>query len=235
MYAYLYEPREERCAGLQNELASAGIETSLIGDDFFAQDLKLLSSGSGSTRAILLTASDKLLDQISRLRSAGCENVIIVLRDFRDSAKAAEALDRGADHDVVVPVRGVDLRARIKAVIRRANGHAAEQVQVGDVTAYFDGRDPEIQGQRVKLSRREHAIFSELALGAGRVVSKAAIYDAVYGLAEVPPFDKVVDVYICKIRKKLDATTEMGGRYIETVPGRGYRFSSDAFGEKRSV
>ncbi len=77
---------------------------------------------------------------------------------------------------------------------------------MGEVTAYFDGRDPEVAGERVKLSRREHAIFQHLALNAHRVISKAAIYDAVYGMADDQPFDKVIDVYICKIRKKIDAS-----------------------------
>ena len=131
-----------------------------------------------------------------------------------------------------MPIKGVDIRARINAVVRRARGQSGDLVQVGEVTAYFDGRDPEVSGRRMKLSRREHAIFNELALSAGRVVSKASIYDSVYGLAEVPPFDKVVDVYICKIRKKLDASVPFGARYIETVPGRGYRFSDDAFQAK---
>ncbi len=59
------------------------------------------------------------------------------------------------------------------------------------------------------------------------MISKSSIYDAVYGVVESPPFDKVVDVYICKIRKKFDEAAEAGARYIETVPGRGYRLSAD--------
>ena len=62
-------------------------------------------------------------------------------------------------------------------------------------------------------------------LNAGRVVSKGAIYDAVYGMSEEQPFDKVIDVYICKIRKKIDQSAESGHNYIETVHGRGYKFA----------
>ena len=56
-------------------------------------------------------------------------------------------------------------------------------------------------------------------------MSKAALYDAVYGMAEDQPFDKVIDVYICKIRKKIDLAAGPGHRYIETVHGRGYKLS----------
>lgn len=62
-------------------------------------------------------------------------------------------------------------------------------------------------------------------LNARRVVSKAAIYDALYGMAEDQPFDKVIDVYICKIRKKIASAAGPGHRYIETVHGRGYKLS----------
>ena len=156
------------------------------------------------------------------------------MRDFRNSRDTAAALDAGADDDIVIPVKSVELRSRINSITRRSHGHAAESVNVGEVTAYFDGRDPEISGQVVKLSRREHAIFQQLVLNAGRVVSKATIYDAVYGMSEEQPFDKVIDVYICKIRKKIDQSAASGHNYIETVHGRGYKFAAVAETMKRA-
>jgi two-component system cell cycle response regulator CtrA len=57
------------------------------------------------------------------------------------------------------------------------------------------------------------------------VISKDAIYDAVYGSSIDQPFDKVIDVYICKLRKKIASASESGWQYIETVQGRGYRLS----------
>ena len=60
---------------------------------------------------------------------------------------------------------------------------------------------------------------------ANKVISKSAIYDAIYGMEEDQPFDKVIDVYICKIRKKIDAVAPDGDSHIETVHGRGYKFA----------
>ena len=228
MQIYVYERREERLDGLTKELSQAGITVQTVDDAFFTRDLSLLDPTRTYTRPFLLAATDGLHGQITALRNAGCRNPILVMRDFRNARETAEALNRGADQDLVIPIKGLELKARVHAILRRANGHVREDVRIGEVTAYLDGRDPEIGGQRIRLSRREHAIFNQLALNAGRVVSKAAIYNAVYGVAEIPPYDKVVDVYICKIRKKFDASAESGARYIETVPGRGYRFTADA-------
>jgi two-component system cell cycle response regulator CtrA len=93
------------------------------------------------------------------------------------------------------------------------------------LTAYFDGRDPVISGNRIKLSKREHSVFQHLALNSNKVISKDAIYDAVYGSAIEQPFDKVIDVYICKLRKKISAASSSGWQYIETVQGRGYKLT----------
>ncbi len=226
MHIYLYEPRDDRIGGLVAELRNAQIVSVRISEAFFEGDLGMLNLEGHNTRPFLLADSALVLDQITQLRSAGCRNPIIVLRDFRNARAAAKTLDCGADDDLVIPLKAIELRSRINSITRRAHGHAAQSLSIGEVTAYFDGRDPEVSGQRVFLSGREHAIFQFLALNASKVISKAAIYEAVYGLAEDQPFDKVIDVYICKIRKKIDAAAASGHRYIETVHGRGYKMSA---------
>lgn len=228
MHIYLYEPRAGRLKGVMDELRSAKMRPVPIQAAFFRGELGLLNRGGHEDRPFLLADTPDLVDQISTLRAAGCSNPVIVMRDFRNSRDTAAALDAGADDDLVIPIKGVELRSRVNSITRRSHGHAAESVQVGEVTAFFDGRDPEVSGQIVKLSRREHAIFQQLVLQAGKVVSKGAIYDAVYGMAEDQPFDKVIDVYICKIRKKIDQAALSGHHYIETVHGRGYKFSTPA-------
>lgn len=226
MHIYLYEPRDDRISGLIAELRTAQIVSVRISEAFFEGDLGMLTLEGHNTRPFLLADSALVLGQITRLRSAGCRNPIIVLRDFRNTRAAAETLDCGADDVLVIPLKAIELRARINSITRRAHGHAAQSLNIGEVTAYFDGRDPEVAGQRVFLSGREHAIFQYLALNASKVISKAAIYEAVYGLSEDQPFDKVIDVYICRIRKKIDAAAVSGHGYIETVHGRGYKISA---------
>ncbi|GAA6150361.1 DNA-binding response regulator, OmpR family, contains REC and winged-helix (wHTH) domain [Pseudooceanicola nitratireducens] len=228
MHIYLYEPRADRLNGLMAELRSARMKPVPIQEAFFRGELGLLNRSGHEDRPFLLADNPEVLEQITALRTAGCTNPILVMRDFRNSRDTAAALDAGADDDIVIPVKAIELKARINAVTRRSHGHAAESIEVGEVVAYFDGRDPEVSGATVKLSRREHAIFQQLVLNAGRVVSKGSIYDAVYGMSEDQPFDKVIDVYICKIRKKIDQAADSGHNYIETVHGRGYKFAAAA-------
>jgi two-component system cell cycle response regulator CtrA len=231
VHIYVHEPREERREGLLRELTSEKMTPCVVEDGFFRRDLSLLFISGRAGNPFLLAAVPGVQDRIETIRKAGCDSPVVVMRDFRNARNAADCLNLGADEDVVAPIKGVELKARLNAILRRAHGHAEAEVQVGEIVAYFDGRDPEIAGRRVRLSQREHAIFHQLVLNARRVVSKPAIYDAVYGVAEVPPFEKVIDVYICKIRKKFEATVPQGSRYIETVPGRGYRFTDEALAE----
>ncbi|MBM1717654.1 response regulator transcription factor [Sulfitobacter geojensis] len=223
MKAYVYEQQEERRAGLASELRNAGIDPQFVGSDFFASGLGILRQQGQKNRAILLSECDELREHIRALRMAKCVSPIIVFRNFRNSQDTASLLDLGADDVMVSPIRGAEVVSRMNSVIRRLYGHAADSIVMGELTAYFDGRDPIISGSRIKLSKREHSVFQHLALNSNKVISKDAIYDAVYGSSIDQPFDKIIDVYICKLRKKIAAASESGWQYIETVQGRGYR------------
>ncbi len=228
MYIYVFEPRDGRRDGLRAELKAAGMTPVMVGPEFFASDLTMLNRKGCDTRPILIGETPDVLEHVRALRGAGCRNPVLVARDFKNSRDTSEALDRGADDVMVSPIKGIEVLSRVNSINRRSYGHAAESVTVGEVTAYFDGRDPQVSGTRLKLSKREHAIFQHLVLNANRVISKGAIYDALYGMEDTQPFDKVIDVYICKLRKKISATANSGEQYIETVYGRGYKFGREA-------
>lgn len=173
----------------------------------------------------LIGSTENAEELVRRLRAGGCTVPIIVLIDHRCSQSTIQLLNAGADDVMVKPVNATEVLERMAVITRRTFGHQTTGIQIGEITAYFDGHDPEVDGKRIKLSHREHTIFTQLALRVGRVVSKETIYDAVYGMRDTQPFDKVVDVYICKLRKKLAAHTS-GGCYIETVYGRGYKLDA---------
>lgn len=174
--------------------------------------------------AVVVGGIPDQVDQVSSLRNNGVNSAIVCLLDFRCTASTIELLRNGADDVLVKPINGGEIRARIEAARRRVHGHSTNAITIGRVTAYLDGRDPEVDGLRLRLSHREHAIFTVLALNHRRVVSKERIYEAVYGLSGSDPLDKVIDVYICKLRKKLGQAA--GGKYIETVYGRGYKLEA---------
>ncbi|MDF3414814.1 response regulator transcription factor [Sulfitobacter sp. M57] len=223
MKAYVYEQQEDRRPGLAAELRKAGIDPQFVASDFFVSGLGILTQQDQKNRAILLSECDELRDHIRALRMAKCVSPIIVFRNFRNSQDTSSLLDLGADDVMVSPIRGTEVVSRMNSVIRRLYGHAADSIVIGELTAYFDGRDPIISGTRIKLSKREHSVFQHLALNSNKVISKDAIYDAVYGSSIDQPFDKIIDVYICKLRKKIAAASKSGWQYIETVQGRGYR------------
>lgn len=226
MYTYVYEPREGARRAILEALRTTQLEPVIVDEKFFAGDLNRLSRKGTDTRAILMGAHPRTQAYLRAIRQQGCHNAVLILLPAASSDEVVRLLDAGADDVLVAPVSGPELASRVNAVNRRIYGHAAESVTVGEVEAFFDGRDPEVSGERVKLSRREHAIFQHLVLSANRVVSRAAIYDAVYGMDDDQPFDKVIDVYICKLRKKLSTAASSGHQYIETVYGRGYKFSA---------
>ena len=222
---FLYEPRDDRRSDIIAELLSAQMEPVQINDSFFQRDLGQLNKDGGIPQPFLMGSSPRALEHIRNLRAAGCLNPVLVIRESRNSQKTAEALDVGADDDIILPMNGIEVRSRISSIVRRTCGHMSDSVTIDEVTAYTDGRDPEISGTRVKLTPREYAIFQYLFVNSPKVVSRIAIYDTVYSLSDTQPFDKVIDVYICKIRKKISAASESGYHYIETVFGRGYKFS----------
>ncbi|RRH75778.1 winged helix-turn-helix domain-containing protein [Falsigemmobacter faecalis] len=158
---------------------------------------------------------------LQRLRATGFQGPVLVICGA--GAAAASLLNAGADDVLAWPASGADLMARLNAVMRRIHGVSRPEVQIGSMTFHLDGRHPEIGQNSVRISRREYEILQFLALNAGRVVSKAAIYDALYSLSAEPPFEKIIDVYICRLRTKLARDLPPGEVLIETVAGRGYR------------
>ncbi len=227
MHIYLYDARSNALGGLLSDLHEAAWEPVPVSDDFFERQLDLLAPEGCADRPVLLWGHPRAAKHIARLRRAGCCNPVLVLREHRDPEAAMQTLDAGADDDIVGPLTGMELRARVNAITRRFHGHAAASINIGDVTAYFDGRDPEVAGQPMRLSQRELSIFQQIALAAPRVVSKSRIYDAVYGMADDQPFDKVIDVYIHRIRKKIEEMSPLGDPHIRTLRGRGYKLDPD--------
>lgn len=193
----------------------AGLEEMMNGGDHLALNYSAIIIGEvGDTVAC-----------VSMLRALRVTAAIVCLIDRRCANTTAAILRAGADDVLVKPVVSTEIGARLEAICRRAYGLTSNAVTVGRLTVFLDGRDPEVGGERLRLSQREHAILNVLARNHARVVSKEHIYEEVYGLSGSDPLDKVIDVYICKLRKKIDQATG-GGRYIETVYGRGYKFEA---------
>ena len=164
-------------------------------------------------------------DLVRRLRTA-CINVpVLILSEAGDSAARIRAFTAGADDVVAKPFDGGELLARMRAIVRRSKGFAEAALKVGSLTIRQDSHEVLVQGREVKLTGKEYAILELLVLRKGTVLSKDAFLNHIYGGMDEPEA-KIIDVFICKLRKKLSLAG--GGNLINTVWGRGYMLKEPA-------
>jgi two-component system cell cycle response regulator CtrA len=227
MQALIFEPRVSRKNLLQEKLESVGLDTEFVDGDFFDDCAANFGSYGLDGQAILIAESATTNVLIRAIRRSGSKIPIIAFFDTKNSDETEVLLNSGADDVVSSPFTGGEVLSRINSILRRSHGHASESVSVGEITFYFDGREPVVSGAPIELSKREYQILSFLALNAGKTVSKNAIYDALYSTSPDQPYDKVIDVYICKLRKKITQAANSGFKYILTVRGRGYKLAAE--------
>ncbi|KAF0136982.1 MAG: Two component transcriptional regulator winged helix family [Rhodospirillaceae bacterium] len=118
------------------------------------------------------------------------------------------------------PFDNGELVARIQAVVRRSKGHATSVIQTGQLVVNLEQRTASIDGRPLHLTGKEYGIIELLSLRKGMTLTKEMFLNHLYGGIDEPEF-KIIDVFICKLRKKL-AQANGGANYIETVWGRGY-------------
>jgi two-component system cell cycle response regulator CtrA len=134
------------------------------------------------------------------------------------------------------PFHRDELVARINAIVRRSKGHAQSIITTGEVAVNLDTKSVEVSGKHVHLTGKEYQLLELLSLRKGSTITKEMFLNHLYGGMDEPEV-KIIDVFICKLRKKL-ATASGGKNFIETVWGRGYTLrapSEDAFEPPRLV
>ena len=132
----------------------------------------------------------------------------------------SEELGLGADDYVSKPFHKDELVARIQAIVRRSQGHAQSLITTGSLVVDLNSQTVKIHDRRINLTNKEYKILELLALRKGSTLSKEVFLNNLYGGMDEPDA-KIIDVFICKLRKKL-ATAGEGHDFIETVWGRGY-------------
>jgi len=154
------------------------------------------------------------------MRVSKVKTPILILSGVAGIENKVKGLGLGADDYLTKPFHKDELVARIHAVVRRSQGHAESTVQVADLTVNLDAKTAEIAGERVPLTGKEYQMLEYLSLRKGSTVTKDMFLGQLYGGMDEPDI-KIIDVFICKLRKKL-ADASNGKDYIETVWGRGY-------------
>ena len=154
------------------------------------------------------------------LRVSRVKTPTLILSGLAGIEDKVKGLGFGADDYMTKPFHKDELVARIHAVVRRSKGHAQSVVQTGDLVVNLDTKMVEVGGQRVHLTGKEYQILELLTLRKGTTLTKEMFLTQLYGGMDEPEI-KIIDVFICKLRKKL-AGASNGKNYIETVWGRGY-------------
>jgi two-component system cell cycle response regulator CtrA len=159
-------------------------------------------------------------DVLRQLRIAKIETPILILSGSDDTDSKIKGFGFGADDYMTKPFHREELVARIHAIIRRSKGHAQSVIRTGKVSINLDAKTVEVDGKTVHLTGKEYQMLELLSLRKGTTLTKEMFLNHLYGGMDEPEL-KIIDVFICKLRKKLAEATG-GQNYIETVWGRGY-------------
>ena len=157
---------------------------------------------------------------LRQLRLARIETPILILSGADDTENKLKGFGFGADDYLTKPFHREELVARIHAIIRRSKGHAQSVIRTGQINVNLDAKTVDVGGKAVHLTGKEYQMLELLSLRKGTTLTKEMFLNHLYGGMDEPEL-KIIDVFICKLRKKLAEATG-GQNYIETVWGRGY-------------
>jgi two-component system cell cycle response regulator CtrA len=167
---------------------------------------------------------------LRQLRLARIETPTLILTGADDTESKIKSFGFGADDYLTKPFHREELVARIHAIIRRSKGHSQSVIRTGAVNVNLDAKTVDVGGATVHLTGKEYQMLELLSLRKGTTLTKEMFLNHLYGGMDEPEL-KIIDVFICKLRKKLAEATG-GQNYIETVWGRGYVLREPAPGEE---
>jgi two-component system copper resistance phosphate regulon response regulator CusR len=224
MRILLAEDEPHAAAVLAKGLREAAFAVDVAGDGESALFQASTTDYDGVILDIMLPRVDGLA--VCRgLRDSGCMVPILILT-ARDAVESRiEGLDCGADDYLIKPYDFRELLARLRALLRRgARPVLPERLAVATLVVETRGHRVFVRDREVALSAKEYALLEFLVRHAGAVVSRAEIAEHVWD-EHYDPFSNVVDVYIQRLRRKLDAPGQPS--LIRTRRGEGYQLAAD--------
>lgn len=165
------------------------------------------------------------IEVLRRLRASKNNTPIVILSALDGHVEKIQGFGCGADDYVTKPFNSNELIARLHAVVRRSMGYAESVIKVGRLSINLQTKTAEVDGMPLRLTGKEYAILELLMLRKGYTLSKEAFLSHLYDERSEEPAQKIVDVFMCKLRKKLEQSLGAKETYIETIWGRGYMLS----------
>ncbi|HJN24647.1 MAG TPA: response regulator transcription factor [Rhodospirillales bacterium] len=160
------------------------------------------------------------IEVLRRLRDARVRTPVLILSGLAEAGNKVKGLGTGADDYLTKPFDKAELMARIQAIVRRSKGHAQSIIRTGRLSLNLDAHTAEVDGQPIHLTGKEYGILELLSLRKETTLTKEMFLNHLYSGMDEPDL-KIIDVFICKLRKKLSDAAG-GENYIETIWGRGY-------------
>ena len=211
------DPSQQQSIKMILETAGMVVDTTDLGEDgleigkLYDYDIIVLD--------IMLPDIDGF-EVLRRLRDSRVDTPVLILSGLTEAEDKVKGLGTGADDYLTKPFDNKELLARIQAIIRRSAGHSQSIIETGLLKVNMDSHTVEVEGKPIHLTGKEYGILELLSLRKGTTLTKEMFLNHLYGGMDEPEL-KIIDVFICKLRKKLAAATG-GETYIETVWGRGY-------------
>ncbi len=176
---------------------------------------------------------------LRRLRAARVRTPILILSGLGELDHKIKGLGFGADDFLTKPFDRRELIARIQAIVRRAKGHSESVIRTGKLLVNLDSRVVEVDGQPLHLTGKEYGILELLSLRKGTTLTKEMFLNHLYGGMDEPEL-KIIDVFVCKLRKKLASRNQrrelhrdgVGPRLRAARPGTG-RIDAGEAGDAR--
>lgn len=163
------------------------------------------------------------VESIARMRAGGARGLILVLSALGRAANRVEGLEKGADDYLPKPFEPEELRARLRALLRRGTMQVLDNdlLAFGDLEIRMKARTVHIKRAHVAVSPKEFELITYFAQNAGQVVTRMQLLENVWNL-HFDPGTNVVDVHVGRLRRKLE---EAGSAAIQTARGEGYVFA----------
>ena len=159
-------------------------------------------------------------DVLRSLRLGKIKTPVLILSGLNGVEQKVKGLGLGADDYVTKPFQSDELIARIRAILRRSGDRVKSVIRCGDLTLKLDQKRAQMGRRDLGLTTKEYQMLELLAMRQGTPITKDMFLGHLYGGMDEPD-QKIIDVFICKLRKKLMQAS--GGKdYIETIWGRGY-------------
>jgi DNA-binding response OmpR family regulator len=217
----LVEDDESLAMGLEDDLKLEGYQVQVAQDGETASQLALAEAFDLIVLDVMLPRKDGF-EVCRELRRAGQRMPIIMLTAKTQDSDKVLGLELGADDYVTKPFNPRELRARIKAVLRRSGSELPELYSFGKVEVDFSRHEVRCVGKPVPLTHMEFKLLATLIRRRGRVLSRDQLLTDVWGLDSLVT-DRAVDTHIANLRKKVEPRPSHP-RYLITVHGTGYRF-----------